>query len=156
MTRILQRITVVNHPHSMKKIILLLFFTGAAFMVNAQMNWNVSYRNKAVFKKITENVAKNNFTIAKSNLSKPGSLILTLNSADTAYNITLMADDENRSGIKSWENITRPVTISNADLKGLFADKKTIHFYYTSIPKDPEKAMLVRMRPVHICTVVLK
>ena len=120
------------------------------------MNWNVSYMGKSLLKKAPENPAKNVVTIKKSDLLKKGSFIITFNKIDTSSNITLMADDENRSGLMSWENITRSVTISNANFKHLLANRKTIQFFYSAIPKDPAKAMLVRMRPIHVCTVMVE
>jgi hypothetical protein len=140
----------------MKKYVFLLFVTGASLVMNAQMTWSISHRNKPLLAKAAADPVKNSVTIAKSSLSKSGSLLITLNNRDTSYTITLMADDENHAGIKAWEKITKPVMISNAELKNLFAGKKVIHFYYTAIPTDPQKAMLVRIAPVHICTIRLK
>lgn len=120
------------------------------------MNWTISYQGKDLLKKKTENVEKNTITLSKSKLAKAGSLKISFNQIDTASNITLLVNNENNSGLRSWDSVTKSITISNAELKRLFLDKKKIIFYYTAIPKDPQKAMVVRIRPVHVCTLLLQ
>ncbi|HEV7783657.1 MAG TPA: hypothetical protein VGO58_20450, partial [Chitinophagaceae bacterium] len=77
---------------------------------------------------------------------------------------TLMIDDSTGAGIielpeiksvkKSKAQIT--YTIPNKQLKEILAHNKKIMIYFTSIPSDPAKAALVRIRPVHICTIGLE
>ncbi|MEQ1677694.1 MAG: hypothetical protein ABL876_13380 [Chitinophagaceae bacterium] len=89
-------------------------------------------------------------------MKKPGNITISFAKKDTASVITIMADDANRSGLKSWENVSQKITITSAELKELFTGRSKIVFYYTAIPRDPEKAAIVRMRPIHLCTVVLQ
>jgi len=38
----------------------------------------------------------------------------------------------------------------------LFSGRTKLLFYFTEIPKDPAKAAVVRIRPVHLCTLVIE
>lgn len=140
----------------MKRYLLLSILSFAGLVSTAQLNWNISYQKKDMLKKVTENPAKNLVNIPKKSLKKSGSFIISFNNPDTAYNYTLMVDDDNHSGIKSWDNMIKSVTITTSELSSIFQNNTKIHFYYTAIPKDPAKAAVVRMRPVHVCTLILK
>ena len=68
---------------------------------------------------------------------------------------TIMVDDSAGSGIKNWEEVKRQWQITTAELKQILQKSGDISFYFTEIPRDIDKAMLVRIRPVHLCTVKL-
>jgi hypothetical protein len=140
----------------MKKNIILLLLACSSLLLNAQMNWNIKYQKKDLLKNVSEDAAKNLVTITKASLKKSGSFTIAFNKPDTSNTYTLMVDDDNRSGIKSWDNVTKSVAITTAELKTLLLNRGKIHFYYTAIPKDPAKAAIVRMRPIHVCTLLLK
>lgn len=137
----------------MKKIFFLGLLLSAFFISGAQTSWSVSCSGKPILKNASEAPQKNVLSIKRSSLKKSGNITISFDKADSTSIRTLMADDSNRSGIKSWEDVTKPVVITNAELKQLFTGRNTIHFYFTEIPRDPAKAALVRVRPVHLCTV---
>lgn len=122
----------------------------------AQQSWDVTFAKKTLLKKAAENPAKNTITVSRTSLTAKNKFILKLNNADTAYNITIEATDENGSGQQNWEYTGKPLTISGTDLKKLLTGRSKIKFQYMAIPKDPALAAVVRMRPVHICTVTVK
>ncbi len=122
----------------------------------SQQSWDITFAKKTLFKKATENPAKNLATISRTSLTAKNKFILKLNNADTANNITIEATDENGSGQQSWEYTGKPLTISGTDLKKLLTGRSKIKFHYMAIPKDPNLAAVVRIRPVQICTIVAK
>ncbi|MEI2740727.1 MAG: hypothetical protein V9F01_18275 [Chitinophagaceae bacterium] len=139
----------------MKKIIYLVVLSFITTMAGAQQNWDVCVQKKPVLKKVEENKEKNVVTIKRTSLGNKTSLTIKFNDADTANNITLMVDKEAGGGLTSWEFTGKPITISGKELKKLFTGENKLIFTYSAIPKDPNLAMLVRVRPVHVCTVEL-
>ncbi|MBL7746903.1 MAG: hypothetical protein JNM19_05710 [Chitinophagaceae bacterium] len=140
----------------MKKLFLLTGLLFTLTTMQAQTKWTVSCTGKAVLKNVTEDTEKNILKIKRSSLSKTGNISIAFDKKDTAAIRTIMADDTNRSGLKNWEDVTKPVTITNAELQELFTGRNRIELYYTEIPRDPAKAALVRVRPVHLCSVILQ
>ncbi len=140
----------------MKKAILLTSLLFTFLTMQAQTKWSISLSGKVVLKNRTEDPEKNILKIKRPGLKKPGNITISFAKKDTASVITIMADDANRSGLKSWENVSQKITITSAELKELYTGRSKIVFYYTAIPRDPEKAALVRMRPIHLFTVVLQ
>lgn len=133
---------------------------AAAFLfagsLHAQQRWTVSYQKKIKLKSVEEDPENNTIRIKRSRLSAAGDLIITFAINDGTVNRTVMADDSSRSGIKNWENVNKKLSIKAAELQKLFQSRDKILFYFTEIPKDPEKAAVVRMRPVHLFTLVIK
>ena len=140
----------------MKRILLAAAFLLFLVASQAQTRWTVSCNGKAVLKNVSEGPQKNTFRIKRSSLSKTGNITITFASYDTSVIRTVMADDSSRVGLKSWEEVNKPLVISNADLKVLLTGRNRIDLYVTQIPRDPEKAALVRMRPIHLCTIRLQ
>ncbi len=140
----------------MKKILLSAVFLLSLVAAQAQTRWTVSCSGKAVLKNVEEDPQKNTLRIKRSSLSKTGNITIAFASYDTSVIRTVMADDSTRVGLKSWEDVKKPLAISNADLKVLLTGRNRIDIYFTEIPRDPKKAALVRVRPVHLCTIRLQ
>jgi len=140
----------------MKKLLLLISAFVISMTIYGQQRWTVSHQKMVILTNVEEDPESNTITLSKSSLSQEGNLTFTFKINDGTVNRTLMADDSSRVGIKSWENIKKTTSISNAELKKLFNGRTKIMFYFTEIPKDPAKAAVVRMRPVHLCTLMLK
>ncbi len=140
----------------MKKTILLLSILCCSAVVFGQQRWTVSHQQKTILNNAGEDEKKNIIVIKKASLSLSGCLTIRFKINDGTVNRTLMADDSSRVGLMSWENVKKTISIKNADLKKLFAGRNKLLLYFTEIPKDPAKAAVVRMRPIHICTLVLK
>jgi hypothetical protein len=140
----------------MKSIILtlisLVFFT----MAQSQESWTICYGKKTILKKVAENKQKNLFTISKSSLSTNSKLTIQLHEVDTTNYITLMANLEDGTNLKEWEYAGKTFIIPASELKSMAGTNSKLLFYYRSIPKDPEKAAVVRIRPVHVCTISIK
>lgn len=139
----------------MKKIFFLFIAAIFSLAIQAQQSWTVIHQKKTLLKNVEEDKEGNIIKIKKSTLSLSGCLTISFKVNDGTVIRTLMADDSSRVGIKSWENVKKTVSISNADLKKLFRGRNKIMLYFTEIPKDPAKAAVVRMRPLHLCTLEL-
>ncbi len=153
-TQLSQAISSLNFY--MKKIIFLFIASLFSLAIYAQQSWTVSHQKKTMLKNVEEDTEANIIKIRKSTLSLSGCLTISFKVNDGTVIRTLMADDSSRVGIKSWENVKKTISITNADLKKLFNGRNKIVLYFTEIPKDPAKAAVVRMRPLHLCTLVLK
>jgi hypothetical protein len=139
----------------MKKFILVSLLSAVALISNAQTKCSVSVFGKKALNNAEENVAKNIIKIEKKLLKKSGNFIISFNNYDTAYKRTVMINDAEGQGIINFEDVNKPITISSKQLKTILNGKNKILFYYTKIPSDPSKAAIVRMRPIHICTVLV-
>lgn len=140
----------------MNKFLIITLMALLPVLGFSQQSWDVTFAKKTLLKKAAENPVKNTVSVSRTSLIAKNKFILKLNNADTAYNITIEATDENGSGQQNWECTGKPLTISGADLKKLFTGRSKIKFQYMAIPKDPALAAVVRIRPVHICTVAVK
>lgn len=140
----------------MKRIILTILAFTFLTMAQSQESWTICYGKKSILKKVPESKEKNSFTLSKSSLTSNAKLTIQLHAVDTANNITLMANLDNGNNVKEWEYNNKTFSIAAGELKTLFGSERKLHFYYRSLPKDPEKAAVVRIRPVHVCTITLK
>lgn len=125
-------------------------------MAQSQESWTIGFGKKTVLKKVTEDRVKNSFTLSKSSVSGNSKLTIQLHAVDTTNNITLMANLDNGNTVKEWEYSGKTLSIPAVELKTLFGTESKLYFYYRSLPKDPEKAAVVRIRPVHVCTILLR
>ncbi len=140
----------------MKKFFFITLLTGFALAADSQQNWDVIFKKKTLLKNVEENIAANMITIKKSDLNSKNPFTIKFNNQDTANIITLEAYTDSRSGLQSWKFTGKQIIIKGADFKKLFSGQSRIHFHYMAIPKDPALAALVRIRPIHVCTVVLQ
>lgn len=140
----------------MKKMILLTGLLVSFLVMDAQTTWSISNTGKTVLKNVGENSSKNVIKIKKSALQQSGNITIRFTKNDKENIRTVMVNDIANIGIGSWENVTAPIVITNAALKKLFNSGNKINFYFTEIPSDPEKAALVRVRMIHLVTIVLQ
>lgn len=152
----MQRSIQQQHLYSMKKLIVTVLSFSFFTMASSQQSWTIRLDKKTVLKKVTEDRVKNVFTLNKSSVSGNSKLIIQLHTIDTANHITLMATLDTDNIVKEWEYSDKTLSIPVGELKTLWGAESKLHFYYRSLPKDPEKAAVVRIRPVHICTILLK
>lgn len=150
----------------MKKKILFILLIAVTGMVQAQLPWKIKVGSKTILQTTGEDEKKNvvrlkniqvgtksNFYLSYRVTPDEKDWIRTVMIYDTAgVNI---ADNPVGSKIQKGTPQVNYI-IPNKTLKALLARHKKIKIYYTSIPSDPEKAAVVRVRRVHICTVLLQ
>jgi hypothetical protein len=138
----------------MKKTLVVAFIGCLlSLAVQAQHNWCVSHNGKTRLRKVSEQPEQNQVTLTNSDLMKNGYLQIKFSWVDTSVYRTILVDDASGSGLRNGEEVKRSWRISNPELSKLFEGRDQLKFYYTEIPQDVNKAMLIRIRPVHLCTV---
>ena len=150
----------------MKKILLLLLLISVTHMVKAQLPWKVKLGSKYVLQTTDEDTEKNVLVLTSSKIGTKNSLTLSykIPADEKDWVRTVMFDDMNGSTIAENPSITIAKKgtstvsyfITNKQLKQILKKYKKLTVYFTSIPSDPEKAAMVRVRKVHICTISLQ
>jgi len=145
----------------MKKIICVLFAFIAILSVSAQdeIAWNVFHDKKKLFSSSIENEEQNNLTINLSDLKSGKDFIISyrgVNSPDNkdAWKRTIgvytPADKE------LYRKDSGVIKIPEQQIKKMLQENKSIKVYTWALPKDPKEAARVRIRRVHLCTIMLK
>lgn len=131
----------------------MMLLSSAAF---TQESWKVSHNGKVKLEVTEENAEKNTASIKSAELAKKSFLQI-------AYKEITPQKDWKREIIiydPADNEIFRQkgslLKISNASLRNLFKKSKTLMVYTIALPSDPAQAALVRVRRVHLCTLVLK
>lgn len=139
----------------MKAFLLFLTLVIGTSVIAQNDTWKVSQNGKVRLSASEEN-EKNRVEIKAVELNKKGVLSVAFKEgtpqADWQREIMIFdpSDNELKRGKGSL------LKIQNADLKKLFGKSKTLMVYTMSLPKDPNLAATVRVRRVHLCTLVLK
>ena len=140
---------------------LILFSTVTIFLFSAVFaqpdSWKVYLNKKLLIDAGREAEIKNTKTIERSELDKPGELIVTYTEGNpnNEWKRTIAIMDENDNNLFEKDEIDK-IQVSTMDLKKLAVGKAKLKIYTWAIPKDPAKAALIRIRRVHLCTLVLK
>lgn len=135
-------------------------------MVNAQLiTWKAKLGTNKTWTFKGEDTKKNIVSVPRSLLAKNISLMLGYKPAadEKEWKRSLLINDSTGAGIIELPELTKAkkdktgiwYTITAKQLKEILQRHKKITIHYRSIPTDPEKAALVRVRPVFICTVNL-
>ena len=150
----------------MKNSLLLFSFISIATLVNAQIPWKIKLGSKTALQTKGEDPLKNVVTLNSHQVGIKNKLALAYKIAadEKDWIRGVMIDDSTGAGIA--ENATAfqikkgvaevNYTLSNKTFRDILKKYKKIKIYFTSIPSDPAKAALVRVRPVHICTISLQ
>ena len=137
----------------MKYSILFLALFFSVSTGNAQYKWCVSMLGKTKLKNVEENREGNMVMVTTAELNKPGWFEIKFNKYDTAMRRTVFVNDSSGSGMQSWEEVKKNWRISTYVLKKLIEQGGILRVYFTEIPRDINKAMLVKVRPMHLCTI---
>jgi len=121
--------------------------------VQAQYTWCVSIQGKIKLKHVEENREGNLVLLSPEELNKSAFFHIHFNRSDTAMRRTILVNDAAGSGMQNWEEVKKQWKIPTRELKNLMDKGGELSFYYTEIPRDINKAMVVKVRPVHLCTV---
>jgi len=142
----------------MKSILFALLTSLSFLFMNAQSDsWKVYHNKKLLVNANEENETKNIVAINKTELNKAGELIVMYEEGNPnkEWKRTIAILDEKDINLFEKAEINK-IQVSNTILKKLTAGKTKLKIYSWSIPKDPAKAALIRIRRVHLCTLELK
>lgn len=137
----------------MKYSILFAWLILAASSLQAQYTWCVSIQGKMKLRHVTENREGNVVVLSAEELKGVGSFHINFNRSDTSMRRTIFVDDAAGSGLQNWEEVKRRWQLPITELRKLIEKGGDLSFYYTEIPRDINKAMVIKVRPVHLCTV---
>ncbi len=136
-------------------MVTFLVFFGCMNVLPAQDSWKLVHNGKVVLESKVEDPQKNSFPIRIPSFNKAG--LLTVVYTETPklkdWKRTVIIVDENDNELLRKEGKT--VNIQNEELRSFFKKAKAIEVYTMSLPADPEKAALVRVRRVHLATITL-
>lgn len=139
----------------MQKLVVLLLLGFMSLTGGAQTGkWMIKLNGKAVIATATENKDVNTKKIKSSDWKKKNSfleIIFTENEPDT-WKRSFLFNDEAGQQLMRRDSVTK-IKISLTELRKTFAGKKEISIYTIVSPLDP--TALIRMRPIHLCTLKL-
>lgn len=141
----------------MKKIILLSFLLLPFLFATAQDDtWKVKLNNKTIVATSQIDEKANTRKLTASAWKKNGNLEVSYKGGELTdgWVRTFYFTDEADREVIVKDN-TSKVKIKLKQLRKAFAGKKRIDIYTISRPTDPEVAMRVRLRRVHLCTLEL-
>ncbi len=121
----------------------------------AKPGWQVFVNKQLILQSNTEDPAANSKTVkAKDLFTNNGLQIIYTEEPDAQLNRSYIIMDNNRRELFRAENTKQP--FNAAELKKAIGDQNTIVLYTVAIPSDPALAATVRVRPVHLCTLILQ
>jgi hypothetical protein len=134
-------------------LLLTLSLSGPAL---AQDSWKVVHNGKQKLAASAEKPDGNVVTVNRADLSRTGTFVIKYNEAEpqTGWTRTITMVDKGETELHTHTG--NLFTISNANLKKLFASVNTIYVYSWSLPNDPELAARIRVRRVHLSTIKLR
>lgn len=144
---------------SVTKFLLFISISIMSLTSDAQTgnNCTISHNSKKVLTVTKEDAVKNKITIKSADLKKTGSLVIAfpVSKTKSEWKRNLMIYDTTDNVLLTKEDVTG-LTLTNTELAALLAGKKQFSIFTASIPRDPKKAAAVRVRRIHVCTVVIK
>ncbi len=125
------------------------------FMATAQDSWNITHNGKMRLQAAEEAELKNTFSLRITDMNKKGSLVLAYKEVEGEKDWvrSIMVVSPADAELASFKGTT--VTIQNASLRSLFKKSGILKLYTMSLPSDPAKAALVRVRRIHLATITL-
>ena len=146
----------------MKNIFSLIALPLVIFSFGTQngVSWKVTFGNKKLLVATQENQNKNIVFISAADLNKPGRYFtlsyreMNAVSKKNGWKRSIIIFDESDNQLIKKDSSA--IRLSTAELKKLFNERKQIKLFTISIPSDPSRAALVRIRRVHLCTLELK
>lgn len=121
--------------------------------MEAQTTWCVSIRGQNKLKHVAEDREKNLILLSAAELNTPGFFRINFDKTDTSMRRTVFVSDASGNSLRNWEEVKRSCSLRTEELKKLMNKTAELAFFYTDIPRDINQAMLVKVRPIHICTV---
>jgi hypothetical protein len=132
----------------------LLSFIGTT--VIAQDSWKVCLDKKVLLNTSTEDAEKNAIKISSAGLKKSKTFVVSYkeNSPQKGWERTITVYDEKENELKKQTG--KKLTLKTSELKPLLDKYKTLKIYTINFPTDPKMKAQVRLRRVHLCTLVLR
>lgn len=134
----------------------LLLALGLSFAALAQDSWKVVHNGKQKLQTTVEKPDGNVVYLNRIDLQKNGTLAIIFSDAEKQAGWTRTITMVDKGETELHTHTGNLFTISNANLKKLFARVSTIYVYTWTLPDDPELAARIRIRRVHLSTIKLR
>ena len=134
-------------------LFLLILISLAGF---GQGSWKVRLNEKTVLNTTVEDEEKNVIRLKKSDLRKKKDFTLHFREENkkTDWERTLLVyDEKDRELVKQKGNHLK---IKNSRLLTYFSEAAHLKIYTIALPTDPKLRAAIRVRRVHLCTLVLQ
>lgn len=137
--------------------ILFVFLLGlVSVRAFTQDSWKICLDKKTFLRSSVEDAEKNVIKLTAANLQRMKTLLVSYKAANPkkGWERTIIIYDEKDQELKKQAGPELSLTIS--ELKSLLRKSKTLEIYTISLPADPKLKAQVRVRRVHLCTLVLQ
>jgi hypothetical protein len=141
----------------MNKLITTIACLTLMIFAFGQHSWKIRLNNSTILSTDSENETRNLRKIDKAALSGKGyfEAIYTNTSGEKGLIRSILFVDENDNEVMRKDSVRR-IKIPIGELKKMFEGHNQIRVFTLAIPADPDKAALVRVRRLHLCTLELK
>ena len=135
-------------------LFLASFFISLSTL--AQPGWKVLLNGKTVLNTTVEDEAKNIIRIKKTDLKKKRglSVLYTEEAKKKNWEREIALYDENDRELIRQKGVQ--LKLSNSALQSYFKNSKKIAIYTLAFPADPKLRAAIRIRRVHLCTLILE
>ncbi len=138
-------------------VILLTAFSILAFSkVRSTDNWEICFNKQSIFKGTDDQLNKIAFLKA-AGIEKNDCITITykMENVDTGWKRTFYINDSADNNIKTivLNKQTGSVSVNASVLQEMIDKKQPVFIYTTSLPKDPSKAAVVRVRRIFLCKI---
>jgi hypothetical protein len=121
-----------------------------------QDSWKICLDKKTLLTALAEDEQKNTIQISSAELKKGKNLVVTYKeqSQQKGWERTLFVFNENDKELKT--QVGKKLSLKVSDLKTWLNQNKEVKIYTLNSPTDPKMKAQVRLRRVHLCTLVLQ
>lgn len=125
------------------------------YNMQTKPGWQIFVNKVQVLQSNTEDVNANTKSVKTTDLfTADGLKIVYTEEPDAKVNRSFIIMDDNRQELYRTEK--SGIVISGTELQKALGKNKTAAIYSLAIPSDPALAATVRVRPVHLCTLILQ
>lgn len=138
------------------KILFAFFLSSIGISAIAQDSWKVCLDKKVLLDAPGEDEKKNlvRISAAEWKKGKTFTLIYKENSPRKGWERTILMYDEKDNELKKQKG--KKLKLKTSALKSLLNQYKTVKIYTINSPTDPKLKERVRIRRVHLCTLILQ
>ena len=138
------------------KLLFAFLLSFIAMSTIAQDSWKVCLDKKVLLNASTENEEKNVINVSSADLRNSKNFVVSYKegSVQKGWERTIIIYDEKDNQLKKQAG--KKLSLKASELKILLNKSKAIKIYTINSPTDPKMKAQVRLRRVHLCTLVLQ
>lgn len=138
------------------KFLFVFLLSFISSIVVAQDSWKACLDKKALLKTSTENAQKNVIDIPLAALKKNRNFVVSYTESAPQKGWERSISIYNEKDEELQEQKGRRLVLKASELMKLFEKSQTLKIYTTYLPTDPKMKAQIRVRRVHLCTLVLQ